>query len=293
MVAVAILLLGTVLPALSGVLLWIGRQNPARMWAAEQLARGRFFVHSVSASLLDGVSAGAVDGAVWRVRRLGGAAGDRLRAVDLTRAERRRCGFGSMLGDTLSASMFLALGVAFVVEAFDRFRVNPIVSTIVVAARRRASLPANDQEQLLPALVSSAEWDWPRVIVVLLYRRRGFLAAWIAGMASGWMTTVMALRSLEDQDLARLSNFLVMIVVVIAAAGAWGAGRRLLQKPGALTIRALSSPFRLHQIVERREPAKGLEVHLAMDDRAHRQPAGKRVAQKLDGLLALPKDRRE
>ena len=40
-VAVAILLVGTVLPALSGVLLWIGRQSPARMWAAEQLARGR------------------------------------------------------------------------------------------------------------------------------------------------------------------------------------------------------------------------------------------------------------
>ena len=40
-VAVAILLVGTVLPALSGVLLWIGRQSPARMWAAEQLTRGR------------------------------------------------------------------------------------------------------------------------------------------------------------------------------------------------------------------------------------------------------------
>ncbi len=36
MVAIAILLLGTVLPALSGVMLWIGRRNPARMWAAEQ-----------------------------------------------------------------------------------------------------------------------------------------------------------------------------------------------------------------------------------------------------------------
>ena len=53
-------------------------------------------------------------------------------------------------------------------------------------------------------------------------------------MASGWLTTAMALRSLEDQDLARATNVLVALVVGIAAAGVWGAGRRLLQKPQAL-----------------------------------------------------------
>jgi len=71
-------------------------------------------------------------------------------------------------------------------------------------------------------------------IVVVLYRRRGFLAAFIAGMASSWLTAAMAMRSLDDQELLRFSNFAVAIVVGIAAAGAWGAGRRLLQKPAAL-----------------------------------------------------------
>ena len=229
-VAVAILLVGTVLPALSGVLLWIGRQSPARMWAAEQLARGRVFVHAVSASLLDGVSGGVAMAALgvftdWAALQVGGfepSISRELNVVDAT--------FGSMLGETLTSSAFLVLGVAFVVEALDRFRVSPIVSTIIVAAAS-GLLAANDQEQLLPALVLVVGMGLAAVIVVLLYRRRGFLAAWIAGMASGWMTTVMALRSLEDQDLARLSNFLVIIVVAIAAAGVWGAGRRLLQKP--------------------------------------------------------------
>jgi len=204
------------------------------MWAAEQLARGRVFVHAVSASLLDGVSGGVVMAALgvftdWAALQVSGfepSISRELNVVDAT--------FGSMLGETLTSSAFLVLAVAFVVEALDRFRVSPIVSTIIVAAAS-GLLAANDQEQLLPALVLVVGMGLAAVIVVLLYRRRGFLAAWIAGMASGWMTTVMALRSLEDQDLARLSNFLVIIVVAIAAAGAWGAGRRLLQKPGALT----------------------------------------------------------
>ena len=116
-------------------------------------------------------------------------------------------------GETLTTSAFLVLGVAFVVEAFDRFRVNPIISTFVVALAS-GLLAANDQEQILPALALVAGMGLATVIVVLLYRRRGFLSAWVAGMASGWVTTVMALRSLEDQDLSRLSNFLVLIVVV-------------------------------------------------------------------------------
>ena len=59
-VAMSVLLVGTVLPALSGVTLWIGRQHPARLWAAEQLIRGKVLVRGVSASLVDGVAGGVV-----------------------------------------------------------------------------------------------------------------------------------------------------------------------------------------------------------------------------------------
>jgi len=142
-------------------------------------------------------------------------------------------GFGSMLGDTLSTSAFLALGVAFLIEVFDRFRVNPIVSTLVFSIAA-GIFAGTDQETILPALVLASGFGLAGLIAALLYRRRGFLATWIAGMASGWLTTAMALRSLEDQELMRLSNFLVTIVFVIAATGAWGVGRRLLQKAPAL-----------------------------------------------------------
>jgi hypothetical protein len=229
-VAVAVLLIGTVLPALSGVLSWIRRRSPERMWAAEQATRGRVVVPAVSASLIDGVSGGAVMAAVvvfadWAALQIGGFAPSISRELNVVDAS-----FGSMIGETLSVSAFIVLGVAFVVEVFDRFRVPPIVSTAVVAIAA-GMIAGTDQEAILPALVLVAGMALATAIVVILYRRRGFLASWVAGMASGWLTTAMALRSLEDQDLARAANVLVAIVVVIAATGVWGAGRRLLQKP--------------------------------------------------------------
>jgi hypothetical protein len=116
---------------------------------------------------------------------------------------------------------------------FDRFRVNPVVSTIVVSLAA-GLFAASDQERLLPALVLVAGMTVAVAIVVVLYRQRGFLAAWVAGIAAGLSTTAMALASLEDQELTRSSNLLLAIVVMIAAAGAYGVGRRLLQKPAAL-----------------------------------------------------------
>jgi len=232
-VAVSVLLVGTVLPAVSGVLSWIGRQSPERMWAAEQLARRRLMVQSVSASLVDGVSGGMAMAAVvvfadWAALQVPGFEPSISRELNVVDAS-----FGSLIGETLSASAFIVLGVAFVVEAFDRFRVNPIVSTIVVSLAA-GTIAGAEQEAILPALVLVAGMALAAAIVVTLYRRRGFLAAWIAGMAAGWLTTAMALRSLEDQDLSRASNVLVTLVVGILAAGVWGAGRKLVQRSPAL-----------------------------------------------------------
>ena len=90
-VAIAILLSAPCCPRSAACCCGSAVSSPARMWAAEQLTRGRLFAPSVPASIVDGVSGGAVMAAADRARRLGGAAGARLRAVDLARAERRRC----------------------------------------------------------------------------------------------------------------------------------------------------------------------------------------------------------
>ena len=82
-----------------------------------------------------------------------------------------------MVGDTLSASVFFVLGGALVIEALDRFRVSPIDVDDHRGHRVRPTCTASDQEQLLPALVLVVGMGLAAVIVVLLYRRRGYLAA--------------------------------------------------------------------------------------------------------------------
>ena len=233
MVAIAILMLGTVLPALSGVMLWIGRQNPARMWAAEQITRGRFFAPSVPASIVVGVSAGAIMAGLsvladWAALSVPGFEPSISRELNIVDA-----GIGSVIGNTLSAAIFLALAIAFAIEVFDRFRVPSMVSTIVVSMAAGFT-SASDQETLLPALALSAGYALAAAILCVIYRSRGFLAAFLASFVAFLLPEALAARSLDDPELLRTTNTLFTLVVVIAAAGAWGVGRGLLKKAPAL-----------------------------------------------------------
>jgi len=221
-----------VLPALSGVMLWIGRQSPARMWAAEQITRGRLFAPSVPASIVDGVSAGALMAGLtvladWAALAVPGFEPSISRELNIVDA-----GIGSIIGNTLSASIFLALAVAFATEAFDRFKVPQVVSTIVISIAAGFT-SASDQETLLPALALSAGYALAAAILCVMYRRRGFLAAFLASFVAFLLPEALAARSLHDPELLRTTNTLFTLIVVIAAAGAWGVGRGLLQKPAA------------------------------------------------------------
>jgi hypothetical protein len=220
-VGISVLLVGTALPALSGLTLWIGRQSPARLWAAEQLIRGRFLLRGVAASLMDGVSGGVGIAAIgvlvdWAALTLPGFVPSIGREIDAVEA-----GIGSMLGETIGGSSFIALGIALAVEALDRARLNAGVSTLIVAVGA-ALVAASNQVAVLPGLMLVAGMTAAAALAVWLYRSRGFLAVWIAAVVAGLVTDAMAARSLEDPTLLQLSNGVLTIVVVLAAAGGWG-----------------------------------------------------------------------
>jgi len=220
-VAMSILLVGTVLPALSGVTLWIRRRSPARLWAAEQLIRGKLLIRAVSASLADGVGGGVIIAAVsvlvdWAALTLPGFVPSISREIDAVEA-----GIGSTFGDTIGGSSFIALGIALAVEALDRARLHPAVSTLIVAVGA-GLVAASNQQAILPGLTLIAGMSTAAALAVWLYRSRGFLAIWTAAIVAGLVTDAMAARSLEDPVLLQLSNGVLTIVVALAIAGGWG-----------------------------------------------------------------------
>ena len=229
-VAMSILLVGTVLPALSGVTLWIGRQHPARLWAAEQLIRGKLLLRGVSASLVDGVAGGVVIAATavladWAALTVPGFVPSISREVGAVEA-----GIGSMVGDTIGGSSFIALGIALAVEALDRARLPPALSTPIVAVGA-GLVAASNQQAILPGLTLIAGMSAAAALGVWLYRSRGFLAVWAAVIVAGLVTDAMAARSLEDPTLLQLSNGVFTIVVLLMLVGGWGLFKTRVRTP--------------------------------------------------------------
>ena len=89
-----------------------------------------------------------------------------------------------VIGQTLSASAFIVLAIALVAETFDRFRVNAVISTILIAIGM-GFVAATDQEAFLPGVTLPAGMTVAAALLVTVYRERGFLAAWIAGVDRG------------------------------------------------------------------------------------------------------------
>jgi hypothetical protein len=229
-VAMSLLLVGMVLPALSGATLWIGRQSPARLWAAEQLIRGKLLIRGVSASLVDGVSAGVVIAAAgvlanWAALALPGFVPSISREVDAVEA-----GIGSTIGETIGGSSFIALGIALAVEWLDWTRLHAAVSTIIVAVGA-GLVAASNQQAIMPGLTLIAGMSIAAALAVWLYRSRGFLAVWTAAIVAGLVTDAMAARSLEDPTLLQLSNGVLTIVLVLAIAGGWGLFKSRVRTP--------------------------------------------------------------
>ena len=226
-VAIAALLAGTVLPALSGVILWMRRQNPERLWAADQLTRGRVLAPAVAASLVDGVIGGAAIVAL-DVFADGIALGIDGFLPSISReVEVVRTGLAATFGESLGASIFVMLGVAVAIEAADRLRVHPIVATVVVAIGA-GLVGAVDQKAMLATLPVIAGMAAGAAVAAVLYRRRGLLATWVACLVAALLTEAMAARSLDDPDLIRLSGLVVSIAGALLILGVWGviAGRR-------------------------------------------------------------------
>ena len=236
-VFIVLFLVAAGLPAMSGILLWVRRHAPARLWAAEQLAHGRVFSPAVSISLVDGVLVGAVIATLevmadWIGVRIPGYLPNISREVGLVDA-----GLANSFSEAVTSATFMALGIAVAVGVFDRLRVRPAVAVAILAAL--IGLVSWTQHQsLVAALPLVAAQALIAVVAVTLYRWRGLLAFWIAVAASELLVDAMSLRSLDDPDLVNRSNLLFTIAAVPLVVGAWGLVAAFLKRKPTTALSA-------------------------------------------------------
>ena len=140
------------------MLLWLRRRSPERVWAADQVTRGRLLQPAVSISILEGVIGGAAMVAAGVLGDLAALRVDRFvpsisREIDAVGAS-----LTGIVGDTLGAASFLAIGIALAVEALNRLRLHPIVSTLIVAVAAGLVAAANQNAVLagLPLIAGLA-----------------------------------------------------------------------------------------------------------------------------------------
>jgi hypothetical protein len=220
-VVVSVLLAGVVLPALSGVLLWIRRQTPGRVWAAEQLTRGRVLTGAVSVSLVAGVMTGAAMAAVLVMADFAGLRINGYVPSISREIEAVGNGMADVLSSALAAASFLAVGLALGVEALERARV-PRAVLLLIVGMAAAVMAGGEHQTMLARLPGMAGLAVIGAIAATTYQRRGLLAAWVAFAAAAVLIEAMAARSLDDPDLVRMSSLMGAMVAAVAACGIWG-----------------------------------------------------------------------
>jgi hypothetical protein len=233
-VILVVFLAGTVLPAASGLLVWIRRHAPARLWAAYQLTRGRLRAPSVSLSLIDGVGVGAAAALVDVVADLIGLRVDGHVPSISREVSAVGSGLGAMLSEALATASLVAIGIAIAVEVLDSLRLRRIVSTLLIALVVGV-LNIGEHRTFVAALPSIGGQATVAVLAVVLYRARGLLAVWISTMVSELLIGAAAARSLDDPDLVRLSSFALTIAAVPFVLGIWGIVAARLNPPSGAT----------------------------------------------------------
>ena len=219
--ALAILIAGTLLPALSGVMLWMRRQHPARLWTIDQVSRGQLFTGPVGISLIVGIAAGAVMAATGVLADLAALQVPGFMPSISREVGAVNKGLGTMVSDAITTASFMSIGIALAVEAFEAFRIRPEVSCLIIAVA--AALTVNDDQQsLVAAIAPAAGMALSVAVVVLIYRARGLLSAWTAAAVSSLLIAALAVRSLDDADLVKRGNFAFAIALIPLALGIWG-----------------------------------------------------------------------
>ncbi|MGH9900317.1 MAG: protein kinase domain-containing protein [Pyrinomonadaceae bacterium] len=222
---VIMIVLGVVacFPAFAGLFEWLRTSRPARVHGAQQLVRGRFFSKPVASSIVHGVLGGALLFGIEKIFNalkdsVPGSAPDFSNAVD-------HINQGSPVAYALMlmtvGALWLFILVALTSEVVERLARGGVVA-VVVPALLVATLMIDYSRPPLAAGLDFTSAFLSAAFVVQLYRSRGFAAGFLAVAFFFPFDMAMSSRAIGDSGFVFQSNLLLLVTLLVLAAGVWG-----------------------------------------------------------------------
>jgi serine/threonine protein kinase len=235
LVAIFVIILSAILSAVcffafAGLFEWLRAVSPARLYAAEQLVRGRFLSRAVGASLVIGSLAGALAAGLEAGFGLLKA---RVPGYWPSSSLYTMIGFGSPMAFALVAiagSLAFVLVTAVIVELTQRLIAETWISTLIPAlllALASAGITGVGLRALLLNLVSSF---LVATVLVQVYRSRGFLALFVLTIVVTVLELSTKVYYVGDPGMVLQASLMLGAVALFITVGLWAYVREPIRK---------------------------------------------------------------
>jgi len=217
------------LPAFAGLVAWLRSCSPARLYGADQMTAGRLTAPA-AASILHGAAFGvlmavATFGIGALLPRTGGYVPSLSTEIDIVNSPSL-----TRAGAWIAGSFAVALAIALLVETAGRIarirRWDWIVVTLV-AGVAAASFQRHEPPATFLALADGVA---AAGLLALVYRWRGFGAAWVAALTMMLLSDLVVAQALGNADTRAYANLLRIIALAILAVGVWGYAAAPIQR---------------------------------------------------------------
>ena len=225
MAAVLTLIIGiALLPSCAGLLEWLRRSSPLRLFGAEQMAKRRLFSPSAAASLVHGVFGGVlIAGIICILKAMTMEIPGYLPSMSNETDIISRDWLIPISLGIAGISVLYVLIVGVIVELTERIVHNPIAAQIASALIfASATSPDYDQPELLAIIIAFLSSFLIMFVVVHIYSNRGLAALWVAFISWSLLEIAARGRFIEAPGFVLQSNLLLLSIAALLALGIWG-----------------------------------------------------------------------
>jgi hypothetical protein len=218
----------------AGLFDWLRAVNPARLYGMDQLVKGRLFSHPTASSLVHGIQGGALMMGLESVLWVFVATSQQeLPILRWKNSIFQMVAIGPL--GSFSASLALWIVLALILAVFVE-----LVEKMMRGQILRALIPALFYSFMTSVFITGVNFRvlaaanllglLETIIMIQLYRSRGLLAMLISLIVFSALWQIVIAHHLGDSGIAFQANAILLVMILLQAAGVWGYVREYVQK---------------------------------------------------------------